>query len=150
MATNEISADLIVSQFRDAATGGTWKTMVCETSLNGEVIRSATELATKCGTIKTSNPIAATISGAGVANTAPTASQVSLKQALDWINLDTLLEARMVNLVDGSVALGDAVLLKGDGRFSRVAPAANAGEALTFDWEFGFSGTLDFDESDES
>lgn len=150
MATNEISADLVVAQFRDAVTGGTWKTMVCETSLNGEVIRTASELATKCGTIKTSAAINSTLSGSGAANTSPTAAQVSLKQALDWIDADTLLEGRMVNLVDGTVALGDAVLIKGDGHFSRVSPTADTGQPLTFDWEFAFSGTLDFNESDES
>lgn len=150
MATNEINGDLIVAQFRDAVTGGTWQTMVCEISLNGDVVRTASELATKCGTIKTSAAINATLSGSGAANTSPTASQVSLKQAMDWIGADTLLEGRMVNLVDGTVALGDAVLIKGDGRFSRVSPTADTGQPLTFDWEFPISGTPDFDESDES
>lgn len=148
MATNEISADLVVAQFRVGT--NPWLTMVCETSLNGDVVRSSTELATKCGTIKTSNPISVTMSGSGAANTAPTATQVSLKQALDWIAADTQIEGRMINLIDGSVGIGDAVMLKGLGRFNRVSPTADAGASLTFDWEFAFSGTIDFEESDES
>ncbi len=149
MATNEISGDLVVAQFR-LATGGDWLTVVCETSLNGELVRTANELVTKCGIIKTSNPMGATISGSGASNTAPSASEASLKQMIEWINGDTLLEGRMINLVDGSVALGDAVMIKGDGRLSRVAPNAEAGGSLTFDWEFGISGTVDVEESDES
>ena len=150
MATNEISADLVVAQFREAGTIDAWQTVVCETSLNGELVRTANELVTKCGIIKTSNPMGATISGSGAANTAPSSSQVSLKEMTDWITNDTALEGRLINLVDGSVGLGDAILIKGEGKLTRVAPNANAGESLTFDWEFSISGTVDTEESDES
>ena len=149
MATNEISSDLVVSQFREVG-DAEWLTVVCETSLNGELVRTANELVTKCGIIKTSNPIGATISGSGAANTAPATGQVSLKQMTDWIAADQALEGRMINLMDGSVGLGDAILIKGEGKLTRVAPNGNAGESLTFDWEFSISGTVDTDESDES
>ena len=148
--TNEFLSDNVVFQTRDAVTGGTWKTWVCNTTLNGTLSSTVNELVTKCGNIQTPSNVTGTINFSGVANTAPTSGQISLKDATDYAVNKTLLEGRLVNLADGSVALGEAILLKGDGRVTSLTVNADSGNALTFDAVFSFSGTIDTDESDES
>ena len=150
MATNDFLADNVVFQTRDAETGGTWQTWVCNTTLNGNLASTVNELITKCGTIQTPSNVTGTINFSGAANTAPDSSQVSLKDALDYANNKTLLEGRLVNLAVSPIALGEAVLIKGDGRVTSATVNADSGNPLTFDAVFSISGTIDTEESDES
>lgn len=150
MALTQFLADNVVFQTRDAVTGGTWKAWVCNTTLSASLTTAVNELVTKCGTVKSVGQLSGEINFSGVANTSPTVSEVSLKDALDLAGGQTLIEGRMINLVDGSVGLGDAVMIKGDGYITSITANANAGESLTFDAVMSFTGTIDIEESDES
>jgi len=150
MATNEFLANNVVFQYRDATTVDPWKTLVCETSITGNMTVNVNSVSTKCGVIKSVGEAGVTVSGSGVANTAPTATQGSLKDILDLCKNNTLMDGRLVNLSAGSVALGAAVLIRGDGYFTAVSPNADADQSLTFDWTFEMTGTIDTEESDES
>ena len=150
MATNEFLANNVVFQTRSATLGGTWQTWVCNTSLSANLATAVNTVSTKCGVIKSVGELSGTVNFSGVANTAPTASEVSLKDALALANNQTLTEGRFVNLLDGSVALGEAVLIKGDGYVTSITPTADADGSLTFDAVFEFTGTIDIDETDES
>ena len=150
MATNDFLADNVVFQTRDAVTGGEWDTWVCNTTLSANLASTIAELVTKCGNIQTPSNVTGTVNFGGVANTAPTTDQISLKDATDYANNKTLLEGRLVNLAASPVGLGEAILLKGDGRVSSITINADSGQALTFDAVFSFSGTIDTEESDES
>lgn len=150
MATNDFLADNVVLQTRSATLGGEWKTWVCNTTLSGTLASTVSELVTKCGNIQTPSNVTGTINFSGAANTAPTSSQVSLKDATDYANDKTLLEGRLVNLAADGQLLGAVILMKGDGRVSNITINADSGQPLTFDAVFSFSGTIDTDESDES
>ena len=151
MATNDFLADNVVFQTRSATEGGTWDTWVCNTTLSANLASTVSEVVTKCGNIQTPSNVTGTINFGGVANTAPTSGQISLKTATDYANNKTLLEGRLVNLDDGAdVDLGEAILLKGDGRVTSITVNADSGQASTFDAVFSFSGTIDTEESDES
>ncbi len=150
MATNDFLGTNVVFQTRDATLGGTWKTWVCETTLSGTLSSTVNTTETKCGPVKSVGVPGATINLSGVANVSPTGSQTSLKDALDYANNQTLLEGRMVNLAIGSVGLGDAVLLKGDGYVTSVTANADEGQPLTFDAVFEITGSVDTGESNES
>ena len=150
MATNSFLANNVVFQYRDADTGGTWKTLVCETSLTGNMTVAVNSTSTKCGVIKSVGEAGVTITGSGVANTSPTSSEASLKDLLDLTVAGTLLEGRMVSLAVSPLGEGDAILIKGDGYFTEVSPNADADQSLTFDWTFEMTGTIDVEESDES
>lgn len=147
---NEFLANNVVFQTRDAETGGTWKTWVCNTTLNGNLASTVTTTSTKCGVVKSVGEVGGTINFSGVANTSPDADEVSLKDAISYAANQTLLEGRMVNLAASPVALGEAILIKGDGYVTSVTPTADADGSLTFDAVFEFTGTLDIEESDES
>jgi hypothetical protein len=150
MATNEFLSDNVVFQTRSATLGGTWKTWVCNTALNGTLGSTVNELITKCGTIQTPSNVTGTINFSGAANTSITASQVSLKDASEYTNEKTLLEGRLVNLEVTPLDLGVVILMKGDGYVTSFTVNADTGQPLTFDAVFSFSGTIDTDESDES
>jgi len=150
MATNEFLGDNVVLQTRDAVTGGTWNTWVCATTTSGTLSSTIAELITKCGTIQTPSNPTGTINISGAANSSPAAGQVTLKDAIGYANAQTLLEGRLVNLAVSPIGLGDVVLMKGDGYVTSVTANADAGNPLTFDAVFSFSGTIDVDESDES
>ena len=151
MATNDFLANNVVFQYKlVAGAASTWKTLVCETDLNGTLSSDVSTLVTKCGQIKALGVPGATINGTGAANTAPTSAQASLAAVLDLCNAQTQLEGRMVNLAVGSVATGAAVLIRGIGYFTNVAPKAPAAGSLTFDWTFEITGTVDTTEADES
>lgn len=150
MAINNFDSDNVVFQTRDADTGGTWDTWVCNTTLNGNLASTISELVTKCGTIQTPSTPTGTINFSGSLNYDPAAGEVSAKQVANYANLATVLEGRMVNLAAGTVALGEAILLKGDGRVTSYTVTADTGTAVSFDAVFSFSGTIDTDETDES
>ncbi len=147
---NEFLANNVVFQTRDAVLGGTWKTWVCNTTLNGALTSAVTTTSTKCGVVKSVGEVGGTINLSGVANTSPDVDQVSLKDAIDYAAAKTLLEGRMVSLAVSPLAIGDAVLIKGDGYVTSVTATADADGSLTFDAVFEMTGTIDVDESDES
>jgi hypothetical protein len=150
MAINNFDGDNVVFQTRDADAGGAWNTWVCNTTLNGQLSSTVSELITKCGTIQTPSNVTGTINFSGSLNYDPDAGQVSAKDVAGYANNKTVLEGRLVNLAVGSVALGEAILLKGDGRVTSYTVTADSGSTVTFDAVFSFSGSIDVDESDES
>lgn len=150
MAINNFDGDNVVFQTRSATLGGTWDTWVCNTTLNGQLSSTVSELVTKCGTIQTPSNVTGTINFSGSLNYDPAAGEVSAKQVAEYANLKTVLEGRLVNLADGGIALGEAILLKGDGRVTSYTVTADSGQTVTFDAVFSFSGTIDTDETDES
>jgi hypothetical protein len=150
MAINNFDSDNVVFQTRDADTGGTWNTWVCNTTLNGNLASTVNELVTKCGTIQTPSNVTGTINFSGSLNYDPAAGEVSAKDVAGYANLKTVLEGRLVNLAAGTVALGEAILLKGDGRVTSYTVNADTGTAVAFDAVFSFSGAIDTDETDES
>jgi len=151
MATNDFLANNVVFQYKlVGGAASTWKTIVCETDINGTLSTDVTTLVTKCGQIKSLGVPGATITGSGAANTAPTSTQASLAAVLDLCNASTQLEGRMLNIAVGSVATGAAVLIRGIGYFTSVAPSAPAAGSLTFDWTFEITGNVDTTEADES
>lgn len=150
MAINNFDSDNVVFQSRDATAGGTWNTWVCNTTLSGNLASTISELITKCGTIQTPSNVTGTVNFSGSLNYDPAAGEVSAKDVAGYANLKTVLEGRLVNLAAGSVALGEAILMKGDGRVSSFTVNADTGTAVSFDAVFSFSGTIDTDESDES
>jgi hypothetical protein len=149
MATNEFLANNVVFQHRPIL-GGTWKTIVCETTLSGNLSVSVNSLSTKCAVIKSVGEASATINGSAAANTSPTASESSLKDIIELCATKEKRLGRLINLAVGSVGIGDAVLIKGEGYFTEVSPSADADQNLTFDWTFEISGVIDTEESDES
>ncbi len=150
MAINNFDSDNVVFQTRDADTGGTWNSWVCNTTLNGNLASTVNELVTKCGTIQTPSNVTGTINFSGSLNYDPAAGEVSAKDVAGYANLKTVLEGRLVNLAAGTVALGEAILLKGDGRVTSYTVNADTGTAVSFDAVFSFSGSIDTDETDES
>lgn len=150
MALTTILSNDVVFQTRDAETGGTWMTWVCNTTLSGNLASAVTTTSTKCGVIKSVGEVGGTVNFGGVANITPESDEVSLKDAVGYAAAKTLLEGRLVNLAVGDVDLGDAILIKGDGYVSSITPNADADTSLTFDAVFEFSGAIDTDETDES
>lgn len=142
----------VVFQFRISGTTAIWRTLICETSLNGELANDVSTVLTKCGQIKAAGIPGATISGSGTWESTVTAAQATYAELLDLCNAVTLMEGRMINLVSTSpvVATGAAVLIKGSGYFTNVTATADAGEVLTYDWTFEISGTVDTTEAGES
>jgi hypothetical protein len=150
MALTTVLSNNVVFQTRDAVTGGTCKTWVCNTTLSGNLASAVTTTSTKCGVIKSVGEVGGTVNFGGVANVTPDADEISLKDAVGFAAAKTLLEGRLVNLADSPIALGEAILIKGDGYVSSITPNADADTSLTFDAVFEFSGSIDVEESDES
>lgn len=143
-------ANNVVFQVKDPDALATWYTLVCETDLTGSLTAAVNTIATKCGPKKSIGLPGLTFSGSGIANPDATASQASLKQVTDWCNSNELLYGRMVNLAADTVALGEAILLRGEGYFTSAVARAAADGVLEFDWTFEIIDTPDTEESDES
>jgi hypothetical protein len=150
MAVTQVLGDNVVFQTRDAETGGTWKTWVCNTTLSGTLSSEVETTTTKCGVIKSVGQLGGTINFSGVANATPETDQISLKDAISYAANQTLLEGRMINLDDTVTDDGEAVFFKADGYVTSITPNSDAGGKLSFDAVFELTGAIDIEESDES
>lgn len=142
---NEIQGADIAFYVRDysASPTGTWKRLVCEDTLVFDLTSDVNTTKTKCGTFKGLLVPDFKVSGTGVANSAPTASEYSHDEMTDDINT---IQKKSFRIQDVAT-LGSVILLSGDGYFSSQQITFNNGEVVKFTYNFEGTGTLENHES---
>ena len=125
-------------KFRESGTTGAYLDLICETENSMDGTANVTTTVTKCGTIQTVSPPVYNFNFDAVADTAPTATQVSYEQVKMWFNSNTLLDFKRTSPSDGSNFYEE-----GEGYLSALSDAAPAEGAFTFNGTFAVTGSLD-------
>jgi hypothetical protein len=141
----EVNGNLIVFKVRANGSGAAFKQLVCTDNVQFKLSSSITTKKTSCG-IKTSvSDPTFEISGSGVFQIDPLATQVTWDDIVGWQKDNTKLDFQFVNLADVGAGLteGEAVSELGSGYFNDSTFTGNAEDGFaTFDFNFSGTGTL--------
>lgn len=125
-------------QLRESGTTGSYLTLICETENSMDGTANVTTTVTKCSTVQTVSPPVYNFNFDAVADTAPTATEVSYEQMLSWFNGNTLLDFKRE-----SPSGGANFYQQGTGYVSSLGDAAPAEGAFTFSGTFAVTGAMD-------
>lgn len=138
MAVTRISAETMPPRFSDDA-GVTWQTLVCITdwTLTGATTTNETE--TFCGKFTSTGVPGMTGSANAVANTTPTATEVSVEEATNWWLNKTPLQFK-VNYPDPA---GTDLYIAASALITNVTVNGTAGQDVSFSIDWALQGTID-------
>jgi hypothetical protein len=128
---------------RDYGTTGAWKRLVCEETLSIDFTSDVNTTKTKCGVFKGFLIPDCKISGSGVANSQPTANEISH----DEITTNMLAVTKKEFRIQDVATLGSVILLGGAGNFSQQQITFNNGEVVKFTYTMEATGTIESHES---
>ena len=131
MATTYLGNDIKV-YLRERGSTGAWLELVCNEELSLTLNRNVIERVTKCGTLKRSGQLNSEVPFTGVSEFAPTGSQVSHNQLLDWQIANTELELKIADASAGATKVD----IEAD------CSITDFEVTFTVDDYVGFSGTL--------
>lgn len=137
MAT--IQGTSVTLQLRENTSSGDYLNVVCETTSSLSGSASVTTAVTKCNTITSVAAPTVTFSIEGVAETSPTAGQVSLEQLLTWFQGNTLLAIKYED-PEGN---GQNFYVQGTGYMTEFGITSPAEGAVTFTASFQLTGSID-------
>jgi len=118
--------------------GSTYKTLVCLTSTGTNMSRDVTSTETFCGISVSLGNLQVTVPFDAVCETSPTATQVTYKDMLGWMNGGTLLYWRIYNGTSGA-----NFYTAGTAYVTTLDLTGDAGATLTFSGELTMTGNLD-------
>ena len=90
----QIQGSSVTLQLRENGTTGAYLNVVCETTSSLSGSASVSTEVTKCNTLTSVSAPTMTFSVEGIAETAPTAGQVSIEQLLSWFTSKSLLDIK--------------------------------------------------------
>lgn len=141
MATNQVIADVLGLWYSTVLDTPVWIEIVCGDAFS---IAGSTDVNTKktfCGVIKTVSPPDFTISGSGVANTAPDAgTQGSANEIMGLFQAQTPVKLKIAYRTGTSLIYRTT---NGTAYLSSYNETYNVGEAVAFDFEFSVSEDFD-------
>lgn len=135
----QIQGTSVSLQLRSNSYGGDYLNVVCETTSSLSGSASVTTSVTKCNTITSVSAPTVTFSIEGVAETSPSAGQVSLEQLLSWFQGNTLLNIKYED-PEGD---GSNFYVQGNGYMTEFGITSPAEGAVTFTASFQLTGTID-------
>jgi polyisoprenoid-binding protein YceI len=135
----QIQGSSVTLQLRENGNTGSYLNVVCETtsSLSGSTSVS-TEI-TKCSTLTSVANPTMTFSVEGIAETNPTAGQVSIEQLLAWFTGKTLLDIKYEDPENG----GTNFYIQGSGYMTEFGITSPSEGNVSFTGTFQISGTID-------
>ena len=137
MAT--IQGTSVTLQLRENGTTGAYLNVVCETTSSLSGSASVTTAVTKCNTITSVASPTITFAIEGVAETAPSAGQVSVENLLSWFQGNTLLDIKY----EDPEGTGANFYVQGSGYMTEFGITSPAEGAVTFTASFQLTGTVD-------
>ena len=135
----QIAVSSVTLQIKESGSTGGYLNVVCETTSSLSGSASVTTSVTKCNTITSVSAPTVTFSIEGVAETSPSAGQVSLEQLLSWFQGNTLLNIKYED-PEGD---GSNFYVQGNGYITEFGITSPAEGAVTFTASFQLTGTID-------
>jgi hypothetical protein len=129
----------VTLQLKENSSTGAYLNVVCETSSSYDGSASVTTTVTKCSTLTAVSAPTGTFSVDGVAETSPSAGQVSLEQLNSWFHANTLLDIKYEN-PEGA---GTDFYIQGSGYMTAFNITSSAEGNVTFTASFQMTGTID-------
>jgi hypothetical protein len=134
----QIQGTSVSLQIREYGSGS-YLNVVCETTSSLSGSASVTTAVTKCNTITSVSAPTVTFSVEGVAETTPSAGQVSVENLLSWFQGNTLLDIKYEDPEDS----GSNFYIQGSGYITEFGITSPAEGAVTFTASFQLTGTVD-------
>lgn len=134
----QILGSAVKLQLRESGTTGSYLQLICETENSMDATANVTTTVTKCSTIQSVSPPVYNFNFDAVAETSPSATQVSYEQMLSWFNGNTLLDFKRE-----SPSGGADFYQQGSCYISALSDAAPAEGAFTFSGTVAVTGTID-------
>ena len=128
---------------RDNGTTDPWQRLLCEDTLVFDLTTETTTTKSKCGTFKGFQIPEFKVSGTGVCEFAPNASQFSHDQIVDDMNAIQKKDFRIQDIATS----GSLIMLGGSGYFQSAQITFNNGEVCKFTYNFEGVGTVEAHES---
>lgn len=135
----QIQGTSVTLQLRENGTTGAYLNVICETTSSLSGSASVTTAVTKCNTITSVAAPTITFAIEGVAETSPSAGQVSVENLLAWFQGNTLLDVKYED-PEGS---GTNFYVQGAGYMTEFGITSPAEGAVTFTASFQLTGTVD-------
>jgi hypothetical protein len=135
----QIQGTSVSLQIRQNGTTGDYLNVVCETTSSLSGSASVTTAVTKCNTITSVSAPTVTFAVEGVAETSPSAGQVSVENMLGWFQGNTLLDIKYEDPEGG----GTNFYVQGTGYMTEFGITSPAEGAVTFTASFQLTGSID-------
>ena len=135
----QIQGTSVSLQIRQNGTTGDYLNVVCETTSSLSGSASVTTAVTKCNTITSVSAPTITFAVEGVAETSPSAGQVSVENMLGWFQGNTLLDIKYED-PEGD---GTNFYVQGTGYMTEFGITSPAEGAVTFTASFQLTGSID-------
>ncbi len=135
----QIQGTSVSLQIRQNGTTGDYLNVVCETTSSLSGSASVTTAVTKCNTITSVSAPTITFAVEGVAETSPSAGQVSVENMLGWFQGNTLLDIKYEDPEGG----GTNFYVQGTGYMTEFGITSPAEGAVTFTASFQLTGSID-------
>lgn len=135
----QIQGSSVTMQIREAGTTGGYLNVVCETTSSLSGSASVSTEVTKCNTLTSVASPTITFSVEGIAETSPSAGQVSIEQLLGWFTAKTLLDIKYEDPEDTGVNF----YVQGQGYMTEFGITSPSEGNVSFTASFQLTGTID-------
>jgi len=135
----QIQGTSVSLQLKESSGTGDYLNVVCETTSSLSGSASVTTAVTKCNTITSVSSPTVTFSVEGVAETSPSAGQVSVEMLLGWFQGNTLLAIKY----EDPEGAGTNFYVQGTGYMTEFGITSPAEGAVTFTASFQLTGSID-------
>ena len=135
----QIQGSTVTLQLRESGTTGSYLNVVCETTSSLSGTTSVSTEVTKCNTLTSVASPTITFSVEGIAETSPSAGQVSLEIMLGWFAAKTLLDIKYED-PEGD---GANFYVQGSGYMTEFGITSPSEGNVSFTASFQLTGTID-------
>jgi len=135
----QIQGSSVTMQLRESGTTGGYLNVVCETTSSLSGSASVSTEVTKCNTLTSVASPTITFAVEGIAETVPSAGQVSLEQMLGWFTAKTLLDIKYED-PEGS---GVNFYVQGSGYMTEFGITSPSEGNVSFTASFQLTGSID-------
>lgn len=135
----QIQGSAVTMQIRESGTTGGYLNVVCETTSSLSGSASVSTEVTKCNTLTSVASPTITFSVEGIAETAPSAGQVSLEQMLGWFTAKTLLDIKY----EDPEGTGVNFYVQGSGYMTEFGITSPSEGNVSFTASFQLTGSID-------
>lgn len=135
----QIAGSSVTLQIKESGSTGGYLNVVCETTSSLSGSASVSTEVTKCNTLTSVSSPTITFSVEGIAETSPSAGQVSIEQLLGWFTAKTTLDIKYED-PEGS---GTNFYVQGLGFMTEFGITSPAEGNVSFTASFQLTGTID-------
>ena len=135
----QIQGSSVTLQLRQNGTTGSYSNVVCETTSSLSGSASVSTEVTKCNTYTSVSSPTITFAVEGIAETTPSAGQVSIEQLLSWFNGKNLLDIKY----EDPESSGTNFYVQGTGYITEFGITSPTEGNVSFTASFQLTGTID-------